>query len=139
MRLWNLFRNGPGDRGAGSGAPFVITLDGTIYSDETGRLTEVELAGGAKRVLGAGRWVVEQGRILELANESPTYRPTFAQMQTLVAHLAEMGSNLSGDGKGVLVIVYAEIDQNGRGKNGARYRVTKSVAGIELIPEERTP
>ena len=117
----------------------MISLEGNGYSDATGRATDLELAGGAKEVLAAGRWVVAKGRVLLITNESPTYRPSLAQMQTAVARLAEMGVDLGGDGKGLLVIVYAEIDNDGRGRHGKHYRATKSVVGVELIPEGGLP
>jgi hypothetical protein len=120
---------------ADRGAPFVISLGGAIYSDPTGRATDRELAKGAKEVLGAGRWIVEQGRVLVIANESPTYRPSLAQMQAAVARLAEMGADLVGDGEGLLVIVHAVLDKNGRGALGKRYRARKSANGVELTPE----
>jgi hypothetical protein len=95
-----------------------MSLEGELYSDPTGRATDLELAGGAKEVLGAGRWIVEQGHVLVVTNESPTYLPSLAQMKAAVACLAERGIDLTGDGKGLLVIVYAEIDKNGRGTHG---------------------
>ncbi len=136
MGIWKLFRRQPaGNPEAGRGAPFVISLKGELYSDPTGRATDLALAGGAKEVLGAGRWIAARGHVLVVTNESPTYRPSLAQMQTVITRLAEMGMALGGDGKGVLVIVYAEIGEDGRGTNGKRYRATKAAAGIELIPE----
>jgi hypothetical protein len=60
-------------------------------------------------------------------------------MHAAVSRLAEMGVDLSGDGKGLLVIVYAEIDNDGRGIHGTCYRATKSVIGVELIPEDGLP
>jgi hypothetical protein len=140
MNLWKLFRRkAAADPEGGRGAPFVITLDGRLYSDPAGRVTDIELAGGAKEVLGAGRWVVAQGRVLVMTNESPTYRPSLTQMQALVAHLAQSGADLSGDGKGLLVMVYREVDKNGRGMHGKRYRAITSATGVELIPEEAMP
>ena len=137
MGLWNLSRRKQAvNLDAAQGAPFVITLDAKIYSDETGRATDIELAGGANEVLAAGRWIVAKGKLLVVTNESPTYRPSLVQMQKAVALLAEMGSDLRGDGNGLLVVVYAEIGKDGRGRDGKRYRVTKSGAGVELIPEQ---
>ena len=117
------------------GAPFVMTLEGELYADASGRRTDVALAGGAKEVTGAGRIVVREGRILEITNESLTYHPSLAQMLRVVERLAGMGTDLKGDGEGVLVIVYAVIDENGLGKGATRYRVANSGAGVELIPE----
>lgn len=139
MKVWNPFRRQPADNpGADRGAPFVMSLEGEIYSDPTGRATDLELAGGAKEVLGAGRWVVvvAQGHVLVVTNESSTYRPSPAQMRMVVTRLAEMGADLGGDGKGLLVIVYAEFDENGRGTHGKRYRATRTAIGVDLIPEE---
>jgi hypothetical protein len=116
------------------GAPFVIDLDGSVYSDPTGNASERELAAGASEVLAAGRWVVIQGRLLVITNESPAYHPSFAQMQAAVAHLDAVGLDLTGDGGGVFVIVYAELDKRGRGKHGKRHRAKKTAAGIELVP-----
>jgi len=112
-----------------------MTLEGKLYVDASGRVTDVALAGGAKEVAGAGRIVVKEGQLLEITNESPTYHPSFAQMRRLVERLAGMGADLNGDGGGAVVIVYASIDQNGVGKQGARYRVANTAAGVELIPE----
>ena len=120
------------------GAPFVMSVDGQIYSDRTGRATDVALAGGATEVLAAGRWIVAQGQVLMITNESPTYRPSLAQMQAALSRLAEMGMDLRGDGKGLLVIHYAEMGKDGRGVQGKRYRATISAVGVELIPETAT-
>ena len=117
------------------GAPFVMTLEGKLYSDASGRATDVALAGGAKEVAGAGRIVVKEGQLLEITNESPTYHPSFAQMVRLIELFAGMGLDLKGDGGGAVVIVYATIDQNGIGMRGTRYRVASTAAGVELIPE----
>jgi hypothetical protein len=117
------------------GVPFVVTLDGKFYSDASGRTTDIALAGGAREVEGAGRIVVTQGRLLEMTNESPTYHPSLAQMLRLVERLGGMGLDLKGDGGGVLVIVFAELDENGLGKKGIRYRVANSAAGVKLVPE----
>jgi hypothetical protein len=117
------------------GAPFVMTLEGDVYSDLSGRVTDIALAEGAREVVAAGRMVATQGRILEITNESPAYHPSLAQMRHLVERLAGMGADLKGDGGGVVVIVYAAIDENGLGKGGTRYRVANSAAGVELIPE----
>jgi hypothetical protein len=117
------------------GAPFVLTLEGALYADASERVTDVDLAGGAPDVLGAGRIVVAEGRVLQITNESPTYRPSLAQMRTLIEHLAAMGLDLSADGRGALVIVFSEIDASGLGKNGARYRVARSASGVDLVPE----
>lgn len=46
-----------------------------------------------------------------------------------------MGLDLKGDGNGVVVIVYEEIDAGGRGKRGTRYRCVHSGAGVELVRE----
>ena len=116
-------------------APFVMTIEGEMYSDASGRATDIVLARGAREVLGAGRIAVEQGQLLEITNESPKYHPCFDQMLRLVERLAAMGLDLKGDGKGVVVIVYATIDENGLGKRGTRYRVSHSSAGVKLIPE----
>jgi hypothetical protein len=86
-------------------------------------------------VAAAGRIVVKEGRFLQITNESPTYHPSLAQMLRLVKLLAKMGVDLKGDGGGAVVIVYATIDENGLGKEGTRYRVANSAAGVELIPE----
>ena len=117
------------------GAPFVMTLEGELYADKSGRATDIALASGAREILGAGRIVVTEGRVLEMTNESPTYHPSLAQMLRVVERLSEKGLDLKGDGGGVVVIVYAMIDENGFGKEGTRYRVAKSAAGVELIPE----
>ena len=136
MGLWNLFRGRtPVDAEADRGAPFVVSLAGEVYSDATGRATDVALAGGATEVLAAGRWIVARGQVLVITNESPTYRSSLTQMQRAVARLAEMGIDLRGDGKGLLVILYAEIGTDGRGVRGKRYRATKSAGGVELVPE----
>ena len=139
MGLWSLFR-GKQAVGTvlGSPKPFVIDIEGRVYSDPTGRRTDVELSGGAKEVLAAGRWIVKQGQVLVITNESPTYLPSLAQMQKAVAHLAEIGLDVQGRGKGLLVVVYAELDKDGQGINGKRYLVVKSSAGIELVPEGRS-
>ncbi len=117
------------------GAPFVMTLGGELYSDPSGRVSDVALAGGAREVVGAGRMIVAQGRILEITNESPTYHPSLAQMHRLVERLAGMGADLKGDGGGVVITVYATLDENGLGNGGRRYRVKSSKNGAELIPE----
>ena len=44
------------------GAPFVMTLEGNLYSDLSGRVTDIALAGGAREVVAAGRMVATQGR-----------------------------------------------------------------------------
>ena len=115
-------------------APFVLSLEGGVYSDPAGNASDLELSGGAIEVLAAGRWVVDQGRLLVITNESPAYHPSFAQMRAALERLDAAGLDLAGDGGGVLVIVYAEIDKYGRGKQGKRYRAKKTVAGIELVP-----
>jgi hypothetical protein len=117
------------------GAPFVISVEGEVYSDPTGKATDLELAGGAKQVLGAGRWVVREGRTFVISNESPTYHPSLAEMRVALDFLAGIGMDLVGDGGGVLVIVYAEIDRHGRGKRGKRYRARKTAVGVELLPD----
>jgi hypothetical protein len=110
-----------------------MTVEGEMYSDASA--SDIALGGEAKEVLGAGRMVVKRGILLEITNESPTYHPHFDQMLRLVERLAAMGLDLKGDGKGVVIIVYATIDENGVGKRGTRYRVSHSTAGVELIPE----
>jgi len=115
--------------------PFVISMEGEVYSDASGNATELELSGGAKEVLAAGRWDVVQGKPRTITNESPTYRTNLEQMQKAVECLDGMGIDVRNDGKGLLVIVYAELDKDGRGKNGKRYRATKSDVGIELAPD----
>ena len=115
-------------------APFVISLEGGIYSDPAGNASERELSGGAIEVIAAGRWVVHQGRVSVITNESPAYHPSFAQMQAALERLDAAGLELTGDGGGVLVIVYAKINRHGRGKQGKRYRAKKTVARIELVP-----
>jgi hypothetical protein len=119
------------------GVPFVISLEGALYSDPTGNATDLELAGGAKEVLGAGRWIVQQGRPLVVTNESPTYQPSLAQMRSTVERLADMGADILGDGGGLLVIVYSKLDKHGRGKHGQRYRALKSTVGVELLPDSK--
>jgi hypothetical protein len=136
MGLWSLFRGKQAVRTVlGSPKPFVIDIEGSVYSDPTGRRTDVELSGGAKEVLAAGRWVVTQGQVLVITNESPTYLPSLAQMQKAVAHLAEIGLDVQGKGKGPLVVVYTELDKDGQGIDGKRYLVVKSSTGVELVPE----
>lgn len=115
-------------------APFVISLEGGVYTDSAGGASDRELSGGATEVLAAGRWVVHQGRVLVITNESPAYHPSFAQMQAALERLDAAGLDLTGDGGGVLVIVYVKLDKHGRGKQGKRYRARKTVAGIELVP-----
>jgi hypothetical protein len=134
MEFLNLFRRKtsshqpePPDKSAS----FVMTLDGKVYSDPTGRHTDVALAGGAKEVAGAGRMVVINGRLLQITNESYAYQPSLAQMRSLVSRFAAMGLDLSG----LVVIVYDEVDNSGRGKRGTRYRCVHSGAGVELIAE----
>src|SRR5262245_24529753 len=109
-----------------------MTLDGGFYADASGRATDVALAGGAREVAGAGRIVVTEGRVLEITNESPAYHPSLAQMLSLVKRLAQMGLDLKGNGGGTVVIVYDTIDENGLGKDGTRYRVANSTAGVEF-------
>jgi hypothetical protein len=115
-------------------APFVISLEGGVYSDPAGNASDRELSGGAIEVIAAGRWVVHQGRVLVITNESPAYHPSFAQMQAALERLDAAGLDLTGDSGGVLVIVYAKINRHGRGKQGKRYRAKKTVARIELVP-----
>jgi len=117
------------------GALFVMTLDGKVYADQSGRATDIALADGAREVTAAGRIVVRQGRILEITNESPTYHPSVAQMLRCVERLAGKGTDLKGDGGGVVVIVYAVIDENGLGRGGMRYRVANSAGGVQLVLE----
>ncbi|HXJ39680.1 MAG TPA: hypothetical protein VNH18_10410 [Bryobacteraceae bacterium] len=64
----------------------------------------------------------------------PIIHPS-VHMLRLVKHLAETGADLNSDGGGVLIIVYAVIDQYGVGQEGMRYRLANSAAGVELIPE----
>lgn len=108
-------------------------LDGRVFMDPTGTTSERELAGGASEVLAAGRMVVSEGHVLVVTNESPAYHPSFAQMKAAVARLDAMGLDLTGDGAGVFVIVYAKLSKHGRGKQGKRYRAQKSAAGIDLV------
>jgi hypothetical protein len=103
-----------------------MSLDGRLFMDPTGNTSERELAGGASEVLAAGRIVVSEGRVLVVTNESPAYTPSFAQMKAAVARLDAMGLDLTGDGAGVFVIVYAKLGQRGRGKHGKRYRAQKA-------------
>ena len=117
------------------GAPFVISVEGAVHSDPTGNATDLELAGGAKQVLGAGRWIVREGRPFVISNESPAYHPSLAEMRVALEFLAGVGMDLVGDGGGVLVIVYAKIDRHGRGKRGKRYRARKTSVGVELLPD----
>lgn len=117
------------------GVPFVMTLEGEIYSDASGRATDFALAGGAKELAGAGRMVVKEGILLEITNESPSYHPPLAQMLSLIRLLANTGLDLKGDGSGVVVTVFDTIDQDGFGRDGTRYRVSHSAADVELIPE----
>jgi hypothetical protein len=119
-------------------APFVISLDGECYTDASGQASDLELAGGAKAVLGAGRWVVDSGRMLAITNESPTYHPTFEQMQKTVAHLGQIGADLSGDGTGVLVVIYESVNPDGKGERGTRYRAVQVDDTLTLIPEQST-
>jgi hypothetical protein len=116
-------------------APFVISLEREIYTDPAGKASDRELSGGAIEVLAAGRWVVQHGRLLVITNESPAYHPSVAQMQAALEHLDAAGIDLTGDGGGVLVIVYATINRHGRGKQGKRYRAKKTVAGITLVSD----
>ena len=118
-----------------TGAPFVMTLEGNLYADLSGRVTDIALAGGSQRSGCCGSDGCDPGRILEITNESPAYHPSLDQMRHLVERLAGMGADLKGDGGGVVVIVYAAIDENALGKGGKRYRVANSAAGVELIPE----
>ena len=115
-------------------APFVISMDGSVYSDVTGNASDRELAGGARKVLAAGRWVLIEGRLLVITNESRAYHPTLAQMQAAVEHLDDAGLDLTGDGGGAFVVVYDKLDRRGRGKRGKRHRAKKTAAGIELVP-----
>lgn len=136
MGIWDLFHKKQStDQDIERFVPFVISMEGEVYSDASGNATEQELSGGAKEVLAAGRWDVVQGKPLTITNESPTYRTNLEQMQKAVVCIDGMGLDVSNNGKGLLVIVYAEIGKDGKGKNGKRYRVTKSVVGIELVPE----
>jgi hypothetical protein len=66
-------------------------------------------------------------------NERPLAGETFGSSSKRAPNDAsEMGLDLSADGRGALVTVYAEIDESGVGKNGVRYRVAKSDAGVGL-------
>lgn len=116
-------------------APFVISLDGELFSDPSGRASDVQLASGAKEVIGAGRWVVVQGKLLALTNESPAFQPSFDQMKEVMVFLAKTGMDLSGDGKGVLVLVYQNFDANGQGYNVKAYRAKVSSGSIVYHPE----
>lgn len=116
-------------------AAFVISLDGGVFSDPSGEATDVELAGG-EEVLAAGRWVIANGRVLTITNESPAFHPSFEQMQAAVTHLAQAGLDLSGDGNGVTVIVYETIDPSGRGENGVTYRAVQVEDSVELVPTQ---
>jgi hypothetical protein len=107
-----------------------MTLEGRLFVDATQRATDVQLAGGADRVYAAGRIVVEKGRVLELTNESPAYRPSLAEMTALVARLDKMGLDLSS----AVVTVFAKIDATGVGAEGTRYLVAKVPTGVELVP-----
>lgn len=137
METFNLFkRKNAATKDLGKGVPFVISMDGDIYSDPTGQATDFALSGGAVEVLAAGRWVVRQGRALVVSNESPTYKTSFAQMRNGIAHFAASGMNLEGDGNGVLIFIYSALDEAGNGIGSeVRYRVSRSPAGIDLIPE----
>jgi hypothetical protein len=117
-------------------APFVISTDGGMYVDAAGNASDRQLAGGAREVLAAGRLVAVEGRVLVITNESPTYHPSLPQMQAAVTHWDLAGIDLTGDGEGILVVVYATLDKFGRGVTGKRYRAKKSGASVELVPEE---
>jgi hypothetical protein len=119
---------------AGS-APFVLSLKGELLSDPSGRASDVQLASGAKEVVGAGRWVVVQGKLLALTNESPTYQSSFEQIKKVVEFLANAGMDMSGDGKGVLILVYSGFNTNGQGFNANTYRAVVASDSIEYHPE----
>jgi hypothetical protein len=136
MGIFNLFQRAkPAVAVRLKSAPFVITLDGQVYSDTTGKISHHALSNGAKDVLAAGRWVIEQGSVLVITNESPTYQTSLAQMQSAVAHLASIGLGLDGGGKGVLVVIYSGVDEAGNGIGGERFRVVNSAAGVNLVLE----
>lgn len=117
-------------------AAFVISSEGEFFSDPSGRATDLQLADGASEVTAAGRWVVAKGKVLAVTNESPAFRPSLDQMRTAISQMSQMGLDVSGgDGKGVLVVVYAELDSNGRGKTGTRYRAVKSAGAVNLVAE----
>ena len=117
------------------GVPFVISLEGEMYMDMTGRVTDFQLAAGAQAVLGAGRWIVRDGRVMVITNESKAYHPSLSQMKATIKYLADMGADLGGDGDGVRVVVYTELDIRGRGKYGRRYRVRETADGFDLLPD----
>ena len=94
----------------GNSAPFVIGLNGKIYTDPSGQATHLALAGGESEVLAAGHWVVTEGRLLVITNESPTYQTSPTQMGKALAHLASIGLDLNGDGKGVSLKTGPDID-----------------------------
>jgi hypothetical protein len=116
-------------------SPFVISLSGEVFSDLSGRTSDIQLASGAEEVMGAGRWVVTQGKLLALTNESPAFQPSFDQMKEVVEFLAKTGMDLSGNGKGVLLLVYSNFDANGQGYNQKSYRVKVSSDSILYLPE----
>lgn len=116
-------------------APFVLSLSGQLFSDPTGATSDVQLASGAKEVIGAGRWVVVQGKLLALTNESPTYQSSFDQIKKVMAFLSKTGMDLSGDGKGILILVYSDFDTNGQGMNVNAYRAVVSSNSIEYYSE----
>jgi hypothetical protein len=115
-------------------APFVISSDGQVYSDPTGKASDRELSGDAVAVLAAGRWVLDRGSLLVMTNESLAYHPSLEQMQAAVECLDSLGLDLTAYGVGVLVMVYATLDERGRGENGKRYRTRRTDRGIELVP-----
>ena len=116
--------------------PFVMSDDGRFFADPGGRVGDVFLAAGAESVIAAGRMIAVQGKPVHLTNESFAYKPSLAQMTRLVARLDTMGVDLSGDGQGVIVIVYERVSADGIGiGDGARYRVVKKDSGIELVRE----
>jgi hypothetical protein len=54
--------------------------------------------------------IVREGRLVQITNESQAYHQSFAQMHDLVKRLTGLGVDLTGDGGGVVVIVYAAIE-----------------------------
>ena len=116
-------------------APFVLSLKGELLSDPSGRASDVQLASGVKEVMGAGRWVVVQGKLLALTNESPTYQSSFEQIKKVVEFLAKAGMDMTGDGKGVLILVYSDFNTNGQGSNVNTYRAVVTADSIEYHSE----
>ncbi len=139
MALWDdLFRRTKTDQASHPrkiGAPFVVSLDGQMYCDNTGGSMDLALE-GEPEVLAAGRMVGHQGRVLEFTNESRAYKTSLQQMETLVVTLQSKGLDLKGDGKGVLVRVFDTFYPNGLGKTGVRYRVDTSGGKATLVVDD---